>query len=277
MLQSPYFSSWPLRIRFFAADVYQLWTVWCDRADGFIPDHIGIVLDGNCPHNGAPRDPEHARVGTSNNITVDYSKIQDYLEKSVFLLDDPHDLYCKVCEKSMDPKAEMVVVCPQAHCHCISHLLCLSARFLQSSDDPDRFIPVSGSCPACQTVVQWPVMMQELSFRTRGGKELQALLRRKARHDKRKAVASKDTGTDEVEPAGNKTVGALEPSNGLGLEASDTLDDELAHHDVLDDGWADELDMESDHDNNEGSRPASDPERVEIVIEDSDMDDIEIW
>ncbi|KAL4894532.1 structure-specific endonuclease subunit slx1 [Aspergillus ambiguus] len=260
LLQSPYFSSWPLDLRFFAADVYQLWHVWCDRANGTIPAHIRAIPDGNCPQE----DADHRRVGSVDAIQTDYSKIEDYLEKAVFLLDDPNDLHCNVCEAPVHPEKELLVVCPQTSCICISHVLCLSTRFLTSSDDPDQLVPKSGSCPACRKVVPWPLMMQELSLRTRGAKELQAILRKKARKDKRKAAAARVPESDKGSPEATAQTDGLDPNGSL-------------HQDVLDEDWAEHLDCESDADTTGRSKPnPKGQQRVEIIIEDSDEDELDI-
>ncbi|GAB1212974.1 Slx4p interacting protein [Aspergillus terreus] len=267
LLQSPCFSRWPLNIRIFASDVYQLWRVWCDRANGTIPEHIRTIPDGNCPHNSPEPETDHPRVGSIDGIQTDYSKIQDYLEKAVFLLDDPNELHCKVCEAQAKPEKELVIVCPQASCFGISHLLCLSARFLKSSNDPNQLVPRSGTCPACSKLVQWPLMMQELSFRTRGGKEVQVILRKKARSDKRKAAAARPAEID-ANTASNEPLEST-------AQAFDRLNENV-HQDVLDEDWAEELDCASEDDTNERLKTGSkDQQRVEIVIEDSDEDDLE--
>ncbi|KAG2415858.1 hypothetical protein HFD88_007050 [Aspergillus terreus] len=267
LLQSPCFSRWPLNIRIFAADVYQLWRVWCDRANGTIPEHIRTIPDGNCPHNSPEPETDHPRVGSIDGIQTDYSKIQDYLEKAVFLLDDPNDLHCKVCEAQTNPEKELVIVCPQPSCFGISHLLCLSARFLKSSNDPNQLVPRSGTCPACSKLVQWPLMMQELSFRTRGGKEVQVILRKKARSDKRKAAAARPAEIDANTASNEPLESTAQAFDGL---------NENVHQDVLDEDWAEELDCASEDDTNERPKTDSkDQQRVEIVIEDSDEDDLE--
>ncbi|KAF7621688.1 hypothetical protein AFLA_011980 [Aspergillus flavus NRRL3357] len=211
LLRATYFSGLPLRVRFFADDVHQLWRVWSDRIDGFIPEHIKVIPDGSCVENRQP-GIEYLRVGSVEHIQVDYSKIHSYLEKTTFQLDDPEDLQCKVCQAPVVPKEELVLVCPQTRCYC------------------------------------------ELSFRTRGAKELQAILRKKKRGDCRvKDVPEKDT--DDV---GTVTAEYCDFPESVGgsIEGPGDASDESTHDDVrLDDDC----------------HPAM-PTRVEIVIEDSDCD-----
>lgn len=271
LLRSTYFSSLPLRVRFFADDVHQLWRVWSDRIDGIIPEHIKVIPDGSCVENTQP-DIEYARVDSVEHIQVDYSKIRDYLEKTAFQLDDPEDLQCKVCQTPVVPRKELIVVCPQTRCYCVTHLSCLSARFLDSTKERGRLVPISGTCPGCHKTVQWSLMMQELSFRTRGGKELQTILRKKKRGDCWiNNVPREDT--DDV-----STVTAehcdFPKSVGASIKGPNDAFDESTHDDIsLEDDWYESLALESDHEIGDWSKshPAVST-RVEIVIEDSDCD-----
>ncbi|KAE8355780.1 structure-specific endonuclease subunit slx1 [Aspergillus coremiiformis] len=272
LLRSTYFSSLPIRIRFFSADVYQLWRIWSDRVDGVIPLHIRVILDGSCAKDNRP-GVDDTRVGSVEHIQVDYSKIQDYLEKAVFQLDDPEDLQCKLCQAPVDPKEELVVVCPQARCYCINHLLCLSARFLDSTKELEQLIPISGKCPGCHKVVQWSLMMQELSFRTRGGKELQAILRKKKRGD----LGIKNAPREESDGVNTPTAESQDfpVSVGGSEEGPNEGSDESIQDDILlDDDWVESLAFESDTEIGGPLKTHSTiPSRIEIVIEDSDCDD----
>ncbi|KAJ5586181.1 hypothetical protein N7450_005968 [Penicillium hetheringtonii] len=247
LLRSTYFSKWPLRIRFFRADVHRVWSIWNDRVDVPLPDQK-LILDGDCPG----RATETEAIGGIHQLTVDYSKLETYLEKSMFLLDDAEDLQCHICKISALPTTEQIVVCPQESCRGVNHLLCLSTKFLEAEDDPDNLVPSKGRCPTCNETVPWPLMMQELSVRNRAEKEAQIILRRKDRRDRKNK--SKDTRQISVEPS----VGTLPRQVGEPCEL---------HHDdpLLEDDWFDgDLDSDSDHDS------------LEIVIEDSEWDDAEI-
>ncbi|EAW14762.1 structure-specific endonuclease subunit SLX1 [Aspergillus clavatus NRRL 1] len=267
LLQSPYFSNWPLRIRFFSADVYQSWKAWYDRVDIFLPGHVNILLDGSCPENSAQCSAVGARFGSVEQAKVNYDIIQDYLEKAMFLLDDPKDLSCRVCQTQIAPKEQLAVVCPQAGCHCTCHLLCLSKKFLDAMPEPDCLIPRHGACPACKATVQWSLMMQELSFRSRGEQEALAILKRKRRLDRRQQViskakcAGKGVDSSDVRP----TSVDLDRSNN---NASDDL--------LLDDDWFDEFASESDSDTGHRSKALSKAApNLETVVEDSEGDDLE--
>ncbi|GKZ19661.1 slx4p interacting protein [Aspergillus brasiliensis] len=276
-LRSTYFSKWPLKLRFFNKDVYQLWTSWCDRVDALLPDHIRTILDGDCPKEHLPR-AEEPRVRSVEHVKVDYSHISDYVEKSHFLLDDPSDLRCNICQAKVVLSEELAVVCPQASCYCISHLVCLSFKFLEHAEEPDQLVPIDGNCPLCDTVIQWSTMMQELSLRTRGQNESRLILR-KAKRGRGKAAGSNlqtsapDGVVSAVENPGSQVACAESASVGV----SDCLD--MDHHDdvSLDENWTESLDLDPYPD-----EPLDRPKvhnvessRVEIIIDDSDCEEME--
>lgn len=301
LLRSTYFASWPLKVRFLSEDVYRVWQVWSERVDGLLPDNVEVVLD-TAPSTLLSSQDATARQQIHNNdgvatrssrgvqhLDIGYGGMKEYLEKSLFLLDDSERIYCGVCKEALSMKDDLVVVCSETGCRCACHLICLSTRFLEDSSVPDQMVPMDGSCPACKKTVKWPVLMKELSLRTRGEKEIQAIFK------KRKRSAAKDDGSGQKgkedvdlaehrEKYGDRHPGTAEftldePSwldeARYGNEACDEYDQDELH---LDDDWTVTLDLGSDSDSNDqpknqSKQPSS---RVEIVIEDSDWDDAEI-
>lgn len=265
LLRSVYFVAWPLRVRFFRADVYRVWRVWNERVDIPLPDNK-IILDGDCPGQGS----NDIAVGSINGLSVDYTELKHCLEKSMFLLDDAHDLQCTLCKAVVVPSTEQIVVCPHTHCRSAHHLLCLSETFLKAANDPDIFIPTSGVCPACEAIVSWSLMMKELSLRNRAEKEVRAILRKKEKHD-RMELAKNPSSKDEAPPVRQASV---EPSQQAPRDAGVplTTDDPL-----LDEDWYDEVEMESDTEHGiQRHQSPTPPSRLEVIIEDSDWDDAEI-
>ncbi|GKZ67576.1 slx4p interacting protein [Aspergillus niger] len=276
-LRSTYFSKWPLRLRFFNRDVYQLWTTWCDRVDALLPEHVRTILDGDCPKDHLSWADE-PRVGSVEHIKVDYSHIYDYVEKSHFLLDDPSDLRCKICQAKIVLSEELALVCPRASCYCISHLLCLSSRFLDHAEEPEQLVPIDGICPLCNKVIQWSTMMQELSLRTRGQNEFRAILR-KAKRGRAKAhgsiheASAPDGVASAVENPGSRAACVESASVGV----SDSLD--VDHHEdaSLDENWTESLDLDPNPDEllNRPKDHKMESSRVEIIIDDSDCEEME--
>ncbi|KAJ5831977.1 hypothetical protein N7474_000288 [Penicillium riverlandense] len=260
LLRSAYFSSGPLRVRFFCADVYRIWRVWSDRVHKQLPANIQLILDGDCPV--VPDDPrQDQRVGSIHNLSVDYTRLGEYLEKSTFLLDDAEDLRCSVCKSPVHPEAEQIVVCPRANCRGVGHILCLSTKFLDAAE-PDRLIPSQGDCPTCRQVVQWPDMMRELSLRNRAEKEARAILKRKEKRERQAARG-----------------GSAEPSTKSRSQRAHDQPDHLDPEDPpLDDRWFEAVDpaSESESEGRQKNKSAPSPSKLEIVIEDSEWDDAEL-
>ncbi|KAF4227529.1 hypothetical protein CNMCM8980_008928 [Aspergillus fumigatiaffinis] len=263
LLRSTYFSHWPLKIRFFSGDVYQSWKAWYDRVDVRLRSPVKVILDGSCPEIGAHADENDTRFGGVENAKITYATIRDYIEKAIFLLDDPKDVRCQVCQGQIVPKEELTTVCPQAECHCTCHLLCLSRKFLDASREPNQFVPRHGICPACEATVEWPLMMKELSFRSRAKQELLESLKRKRRADRKQSVV-----TGRVEPSSRRSV-SVDLDDRFGQDAADEF--------LLDEDWWEAVASESDSETNLRLKTFSKAApKLETVIEDSECDDAEI-
>ncbi|KAJ5512178.1 Zinc finger FYVE/PHD-type [Penicillium fimorum] len=262
LLRSAYFSSWPLRVRFFCVDVYRAWRAWNDRVDTHLPGNIKVILDGDnlATSPNVKQDDELAPVGSINNLSVDYTRIEDHLENSMFMLEDPEDLQCTVCKASISPDQEQVVVCPHPNCRGTSHLLCLSTKFLDATNEPDLLVPTQGTCPSCGNTVQWVTMMRELSFRNRAEKEARAIIRKKEKRARKESAA--------MEASSGPRSSSIEPRS---------LPEEASQGD-LGPNWFEEVDIESESDfeGRQKNHSSRHPSKLEIVIEDSDWDDAEL-
>lgn len=262
LLRSTYFKDWPLTLRFFAADVSQAWRGWCDRVDGIIPDHIKIITDGNCTGIFAGREERNLAVGSVQDINVDYTPIREYVEKGMLLLDDIRSSNCKVCEAQYKEN-DLAVVCPTAGCNSTAHLLCLSTKFLDTAKDSSRFVPLAGKCPMCAQTVQWSFMMQELSIRIRGRDMTHAILNR-CEKKRRKALKITEDKAATVE---KPTAAATMERDSSERDGNDT--------DSLDDYWDKVLDSDLESGGNSSPQKGSKVSKVEVVIEDSELDDDE--
>lgn len=273
LLRSDYFAKWPLRIRFFCLDVYRVWRLWNDRVDASLPDSK-IILDGDCSTSGSGGADA---AGSINELQVDYTKLEVYLEKSIFLLGDADGLQCQICNVAIVPHIQQIVVCPHASCRGTSHLLCLSSKFLESKDDSDFPIPTQGACPLCKEIVTWPLMMQELTVRNRAEREARLILRRKEKREHKKAV--KSTTEKDGDKGAQGRMSSVEPTfNDPSDRAQDTMC-QLDQDDIkLDDNWYGETDIESESETagREKNRSPRASSRLEIVIEDSEWDDAEL-
>ena len=232
-----------------------------------------IICDGDCTNMNTLQHNDF-RVGSVQHIQASYGRLRTYLEKTTLLLDDPQDLTCHVCGVQIYPDHELIAVCPQVTCSCTNHVVCLSKKFLDEAAEEDQFIPIQGSCPACKQNIQWPLMMQELSFRDRGGKELQAMLKKKkgSKHGhKNNSVPNSD------KPRINADNDAQQ-KDGLPLPGTEEKAAWGHASDVeLDDDWTENVDLESDSDTVHWEKvPTRKPiSQLPIVIEDSE-DDMEV-
>ncbi|KAL4942919.1 hypothetical protein BDV06DRAFT_211490 [Aspergillus oleicola] len=267
LLRSSYFSSWPLTLRFFVAEVAQTWRGWCDRVDGLLPSHIKTIGDGNCTEFFADLEGRYARVGSIQNIKVNYSPVKDYLEKASFLLDDIEGSSCTICQAEYKEN-ELAVVCPNAGCMSTSHLLCLSANFLHSQES-DRFVPLDGKCPTCLETIEWSLMMKELSIRTRSKEKVQAVLDKCGNKSQSQKPSKKAPSLARAQVTEAQT----QPKAAVTV-ADDTLNDDSDNTDSLDDYWDKVLGSDSDPDSICHRQQASKvPCPEEVVIEDSELDD----
>ena len=170
LLRSNYFRNWPLELRFFQPDVHQKWKQESSRADGLLSDTVNVILDVNSDLHSTRSGGQSAIDGRGTIERLDLSNkwLESYREKAVFLLDDGEQFDCSVCKGSLQLEDDLVLVCPQQSCKCVSHLKCLAATFLEEERVNDKVIPSEGPCPACHSTLEWPMLIRELSRRTRG-------------------------------------------------------------------------------------------------------------
>ncbi|KAL1983654.1 hypothetical protein VTN96DRAFT_10153 [Rasamsonia emersonii] len=288
LLRSPYFSRWPLTVRFLSEDVYRVWRGWSERVDGLLPDNIEVKLD-TTPQYADVNAP--LRANGVAHIDVTYNDMKEHLEKAMFLLDDSETLLCGVCREQLVLQDDLVVVCPRTDCRCAAHMVCLSRHFLNDAGESNQFIPTSGTCPACQSTVTWSSLMKELSLRLRGEKETQNIFKTKRMRRLNPGSRSADRDKNCVDyphDQQNLPDRSVSTDTTNSIQADDDDDDGVSPEDdlyneydqdelLLDENWIEEVDVESDSDptdNQAELKPAQ--SRVEIVIEDSDWDDVEI-
>ena len=260
LLRVPYFSRWPLEVRFFNREVYQSWQSWCERVDGQVRPGIKISLDMPQPQEeqeitSAQPPAKRRRIdligrGGVEGVDPTYARLQDVLEKGKFLLDEGDDQKCEVCTKALDLQNDLFVICPSNGCTSLSHLGCLSKYFLRQSQS-SLLVSECGTCPSCRKTLQWPDLMRELSLRTRGEKEVKKLLSKRKKTKTATAAEILESESDE-----------------------EAEDDDLIAADVVDDGDDDDAMSVTSVDSvaTMQSRVMGDPKagRLEIVIEDSD-------
>jgi structure-specific endonuclease subunit SLX1 len=185
LLRSPYFSNWPLEVRFFSEDVYRVWQTWCDRVDGRVPNHIKIRLDlkdeqVEATLTGLPpkrRKLDLVGKGGVEGVDATYASLQPMLEKGQFVFDPDEQLHCDVCRRALALDQDLIVICPHGGCRSLSHVDCLAKHF-RAEGRSETLVPTSGKCPSCQEEVQWASLVKELSLRVRGATHMQKILKK---------------------------------------------------------------------------------------------------
>ena len=265
LLRVPYFSQWPLEVRFFSEDVHKVWQKWCERVDGNIRSGIKVFLDLPRVENNdfeitSGQQPAKRRKidmlgkGGVEGVDPTYARFQDVIEKSRFLLDEDDNQSCGVCAEKLNMEADLYTICPHPTCRELSHVTCLSKSFSEGSESP-LFVPQSGTCPSCHGHLEWPELMRDVSLRARGVKEVRRLLSKKRKSKAATAAEILDSEEEDEDAEG-----------------------ELTSADVVDEDFDEEDDMSVTSVESGQSKVGRSPERskatsrLEIVIEDSDSE-----
>jgi structure-specific endonuclease subunit SLX1 len=216
LLRVPYFCKWPLEVRFFSEDVYHAWTNWCARVDTHLRPGIRVILDLPQPRrtddeeefsSAQPRPSQKRKrkadlIGSGGPEGVDptYARLRDVFEKGELLLDDGDDQTCAVCRKSLDLRKSLFVVCPSKSCQSMAHVTCLADASLEGAQSASVLVPESANCPGCHCTHSWVELMQQVTLRNRGPKEVKKLLAKKGKKSTA-AVAAEimETESDDSE------------------------------------------------------------------------------
>ena len=258
LLRAPYFSKMPLELRFFNAAVFKSWQAWDARVDKHVPTNIRIVLD--LPEEGkqdgltadgeqVPKKRKEELFGTGGVAGVDptYARFQPvFLKLHNLLAQKEIAKDCDICEKRIDVDKELFSVCLDPDCCSLTHLSCLSKKFLKESSSA-ALVPSTGTCPSCTASLQWADLMRVLTLRMRGQKEIDKLLKRRRANPAVVAAEMLDEHSDSEEEEDIDM-----------LAASDEEED--------DSGLEDSIPAPN------GTAPSKGSDRLEIVIEDSEDD-----
>jgi structure-specific endonuclease subunit SLX1 len=198
------FNRWPLHLRFFAPDVFTQWERHIGKLKTTLRKSITIQLTpAEIPKLASDVSTElqtHFIPEIIRAIPVAYEDCKPYIEKSKSMLEDGCRRACSVCKKEADTSKSLILVCPIESCHTVSHLACLSERFLAEGGGQHALVPIEGTCPGCHSPVRWSTIMKELSLRIHGEEELKTMFKPK-RKRKSDNTAESDTadaqGPDE--------------------------------------------------------------------------------
>ena len=192
------FSRWPLHLRFFAPDVFSQWEKHTSKMNTSLRKSITIRLTPAELPKLAPDVLSEMRTHfipeVIRAIPVAYEDLKPYIEKSMSFLANGKTRACGVCKKDADVDVSLVLVCPIETCRSVSHMSCLSQRFLAEEVNQDALIPIEGKCPSCHNEIKWSEMVKELSLRMRGEEEIKTLFKTKR---KKKQDGATEDDADE--------------------------------------------------------------------------------
>ncbi|CAO2647294.1 Nn.00g082160.m01.CDS01 [Neocucurbitaria sp. VM-36] len=191
------FSRWPLHLRFFATDVFTQWERHTAKMQTKLRKSITIHLtSAELPKLAADVRVEmqtHFIPDVIRAIPVAYEDCKTYVEKSRSVLEEGRSRSCGVCKKEANIPKSLVLICPIDTCQTVSHMACLSKKFLAEEGNQDALMPIQGTCPSCRSPIRWSTMMKELSLRIHGEEELKAMFKPKRRR-KADNAAESDAG-----------------------------------------------------------------------------------
>jgi structure-specific endonuclease subunit SLX1 len=275
LLKSKSFARWPLSLRFFSADVYQAWNIWCDRAPADIRPGIKTVMDPLATQAVSEASRPSSQASASMTLPtppalaafdVTYLGMKNYLGQARSLLAEQH-LNCTVCRSPIDSQQQSALVCPHG-CSAVSHLTCLSTKFLEEEGAQQSVVPLQGNCPGCETSTEWSELVKELSLRTTAAPLVDMMLNGSR---KRKAPGTETSGRSRAADFDEKDWFA---------DMYGDSEDELPARLDVDDNC--ELEVEERDGNStppsgqaETSKQTTIPSTVGIIL-DSEWDDIEV-
>jgi structure-specific endonuclease subunit SLX1 len=222
LLRARSFERWPLRVTFYAEDVYRVWTrwigqhlelkggnglregLWVGMAEGMATTTIAKKIASLPAPPPEPTAQEAAAPKGIHALDVSHAPLKPQLEKAKTLLATPQK--CTLCSRAIPTLGASSLICSSPSCNSITHLTCLATHFLtteEKSSDSDStgtpsILPTSGTCPSCSTPLLWQTLAQELSLRMRGAKEVAALFK-PVRTRKRKSDEQATAGAVEEE------------------------------------------------------------------------------
>ncbi|KAK5462994.1 Slx4p interacting protein [Exophiala xenobiotica] len=235
LLRASYFSKWPLEVRFFNQDAYRSWETWCERVDTSISPDIKVLFDPSQTQPSQDQDEftsaqslqkrkkaDLIGKGGIDGVDPTYARLRGVFEKSQFLLDEDDEQKCTVCQSGIDLEKGLFVICHNNHCRAMSHVTCLADTSLKHKGSAS-LVPTTGYCPSCKMEHSWQDLMQQVTLRMRGLKEIKKLLGKKG-------TGAAATAAEILEDEGEESEAEEEA-----LTAQEVVDEELADDQDCDD------------------------------------------
>lgn len=258
LLRSSSFERWPLKVTFYAADVFRVWQKWATQGVESIRSDIDITLDDSAADTADAISAAGSKTLKGiQALDVTYSGMKPVLEKSRNLAVSSR---CMICRKNVPTDGAMTVMCTGESCQGVGHLECMASSFTKS--EHESVVPTSGQCAKCGTHLHWTDLVKELSLRMRGQSEIEKLFKTK----RNAATKSKDP-----------VMTAQDVDDELSPE-DEEMEDEWHYLSDSTDGVPETYEIRSDPNpaRKYSSRPRSGFMTMsESIIEDSDEDGVE--
>ncbi|KAI0332172.1 hypothetical protein GY45DRAFT_1247211 [Cubamyces sp. BRFM 1775] len=170
MVSSHPYNTWPLSVTLFTEEAEKAWTKsGKDAAMPPLPSSLKVTTE----LEGVDGKSGKASNGRTGPIDVmDSHFTVEHLRKASAVLSPGSRLRCSICHENIahDDNPLSTALCPANGCRAVSHLSCLSRRFLelQPSSSSD-IIPRGGTCVDCQTYVLWGDIIRGCYRRHKGG------------------------------------------------------------------------------------------------------------
>ncbi|KAK5137708.1 hypothetical protein LTR08_007279 [Meristemomyces frigidus] len=267
LLRASSFERWPLKVTFYAEDVFRVWTKWTKTQVEKLRPGIEVLLGDASRRAGVVESSEPTDATGIYALDVGYSGLKPHIEKSQEAFENAEWLHCVICSKGLPANGTATLVCPKEGCRALSHVECLSAAFLQAGKHHDAIVPTIGSCPSCGTRLQWVDLVKELSLRMRGEKEI-AVVFKKTRKTKKQAESAALDDASDVSAEDEEMDDPL-PEEEDWHELPESSDEDIANPVVQSDPIPASKSASF-------KRRAQAPPYSEPVIEDSDWDEAEV-
>ncbi|KAF8893947.1 hypothetical protein BD779DRAFT_1435501 [Infundibulicybe gibba] len=160
MISNHPYNTWPLHVKLFTEEAVKCWREVVDDAgsDPLPPGFTSTIeLEGVDGNSG---NPGSGRLGPIN--VNDEAFTSAYLAKTTALLATSRPLECSICREPLrsfatvfqqDPLA--TALCPKSGCMAVSHLACLSQKFLREQSADTGMVPRGGVCNSCRSYTLW--------------------------------------------------------------------------------------------------------------------------
>ncbi|KAI0649833.1 hypothetical protein C8Q79DRAFT_350476 [Trametes meyenii] len=203
MISSHPYNTWPLRVKLFTEEAEKAWNN-SSKDTSMLPLPQGVYV--STEFEGV--DGKSGRAGSGRTGPIDVADAQfttEHLKKTSEIFMPGHRLECSICHEEIahnsDPLA--VALCPAMACKAVSHLACLSHRFLsEESPASSDIIPRGGTCKACHSYILWGDIIRGCYRRRQGGVAPENELEEPDDQEGRPGQLFGEAGEEEVELEG---------------------------------------------------------------------------